>query len=176
MRTFIATALLSLVMVSSCKVMQSYYLKGNYQEGPVTLYSHLSKSEIFSRITSALEKEGITKFKILSPETGVIMTEEFELNERISREDAAGKLINPGAAVVIGNFRTISAKELNPTSTKGVITVRLLEDNGSQKVWIMMTSLKSIYKYQEGTEIERVTEIPSKSTGKIEKALSESLK
>ncbi len=176
MRKILAITVISLLTLSSCKVMQSYYLKGNYQEGPVIANSTLSKSEIFSRVTSVLEKEGITKFKILSPETGVIMTEEFELNERISREDASGKLINPGAAVVIGNFRTISAKELNPTSTKGVITVRLLEDNGSQKVWIMMTSLKSIYKYQEGTEIERVTEIPSKSTGKIEKALSESLK
>ncbi len=160
----------------SCKTLSSYYLKGNYPENPYTIETKLSLDAVWDKVVSSLNAKGIKDFKIYSKENGVIVSEAVEFSNNYTREDLNGKLINPDAFVVIGNFHTISGKQLPPDSIKGVITVRFKDENGKRTVSIIITNLSFLYTYQKGSEIsDNITDIPVKSTGMLEKFIIKSI-
>lgn len=163
-------------LIISCKTLSSYYLKGEYHEKPLLTRSTLNTDELWVKVESSLIANGIKDFKIFSKENGIIVSEPLELNNNYTREDTQGKLINPQAFVVIGNFHTISGKQLAPDSIKGVLSVRIKSNNGEQEIEIMLYSLRFLYTYLAGSEISReITDIPVKSTGMLEKSIINSI-
>lgn len=166
----------ALSLMTSCKTLSSYYLKGEYSEKPYNAVYKVPLDKIWEKTISALEEKGIKEFKIFSKENGIIVSEPVEFSQNYTREDDKGKLINSEAFVVIGNFHTISGKQLPPDSVKGVVTVRFKTDNGENSIEISINSLQFLYTYQKGSEIsQNITDIPVKSTGMLEKFILKSV-
>lgn len=157
---------------SSCKVLTSYYLKGSYPEQAIKVTTTQSYDSVWATIQQSLANEGIDKFKINNRESGMIISDEIEFKGELSREDKEGRLTIPDAWVVIGNFRTLGGKTLEPTSVKGFVTVRIIDTGRQREISVSLTNLKCFYVYQQGSEIEqKVDDIPVKSTGNLEKKI-----
>lgn len=163
-------------VIASCKTLSTYYLKGVYREEPYASALNGPSDVLWDKAIRALEMKGIKNFSIISKENGVIVSEPFDFINNYTRENTKGELIDQNAFVVIGNFHTISGKQLPPDSIQGVVIVRFKQENGSAKIEVSITRLRFLYTYQKGSDIAReITDIPVKSTGMLEKFILKSV-